>query len=79
MMENVLNLALGVAQWLSMNSGAGISGVKTRLYLPLNVQAEASFVRDPDFGESAFEGLDQTEVNRYLEWLEGTLVIDDLD
>ena len=41
-------------------------------------EAEASFVRDPAFGESALEDLDETEMNRFLEWLEGTLSIDDL-
>ena len=41
-------------------------------------QAEASFVSDPAFGESAFENPDRTEIERFLEWLEGTLLIDDL-
>jgi hypothetical protein len=41
-------------------------------------QAESSSFRDPAFGESAFEDLDETEMNRFLEWLEGTLLIDDL-
>jgi hypothetical protein len=41
-------------------------------------EAEASSFRDPAFGESAFEDLDETEMNRFLEWLEGTLLIDDL-
>ena len=44
----------------------------------IDSQAEASFFRDPAFGESAFEDLDETEMNRFLEWLEGTLLIDDL-
>ena len=41
-------------------------------------QAEASSSRDPAFGESAFEDLDRTEMNQFLEWLEATLLIDDL-
>ena len=41
-------------------------------------QAEASFVRDPASAETAFENLDDTEMSRFLEWLEGTLLIDDL-
>ena len=41
-------------------------------------QAEGSSFRDPAFGESALGGLDETEMNRFLEWLEGTLLIDDL-
>jgi hypothetical protein len=41
-------------------------------------QAEGSSFRDPVSGESAFEDLDEPEMNRFLEWLEGTLLIDDL-
>ena len=40
-------------------------------------QAEASFFRDPAFGELAFEDPDETEMDRFLEWLEGTLRIDE--
>ena len=39
---------------------------------------EASSFRDPAFGESALDDLDETEMNRFLEWLEGTLLIDDI-
>ena len=42
-------------------------------------QAEAPHFRDPASGESEFEDLDETEMNRFLEWLEGTLLIDDAD
>ena len=41
-------------------------------------QAGAPLFRDPGFSELALETLDETEVNRFLEWLEGTLLIDDL-
>lgn len=41
-------------------------------------QADASFARDPVFGESALEDPDETEMNRFLERLEGTLLIDDI-
>jgi len=41
-------------------------------------QGEASFFRDPAFGDSDFENLDEAEVNRFLEWLEETPMIDDL-
>jgi hypothetical protein len=41
-------------------------------------QAEDSFFRDSAFGDSAFEDMDETEMNRFLEWLEVTLLIDDL-
>ena len=41
-------------------------------------QAEGSSFRDPASGESAFEDLDATEMKRFLDWLEGTLLIDDL-
>ena len=41
-------------------------------------EAEASSFRDPAFGESALEDPDETEMNRFLEWLEGTLLIDDI-
>ena len=41
-------------------------------------ETEPSFGRDPAFGESALEDPDETETNRFLEWLEGTLLIDDL-
>ena len=44
---------------------------------PLDSQAEASFFRDPPFAESGFEDLDETEMNIFLERLEGTLLIDD--
>ena len=30
-------------------------------------------------GESVFEDLDETEINRFLDWLERKLLIDDLD
>ena len=45
---------------------------------PIDSQAEASSFRDPAFGESALKDLDETEMNQFLEWLEGTLLIDDL-
>jgi hypothetical protein len=41
-------------------------------------RAETWFFRDPAVGDSAFEDLDETEMNRFLEWPEGTLLIDDL-
>jgi hypothetical protein len=41
-------------------------------------RAETWSFRDPAVGDSAFEDLDETEMNRFLEWLEGTLLIDDL-
>ena len=44
----------------------------------IDSQAEASPLRDPAFGESVLEDLDETEINRFFEWLEGTLLIDDL-
>jgi hypothetical protein len=44
----------------------------------IDSQTEASSFRDPAFGESAMEDLDETEMNQFLEWLEGTLLIDDL-
>ena len=53
-------------------------GHKDSFISSVDSQAEASSFRDPAFGESAFEDLDETEMNGYLEWLEGTLLIDDL-
>ncbi|MBV8828513.1 MAG: hypothetical protein JO217_04375 [Acidobacteriaceae bacterium] len=44
----------------------------------LDSQGEASFFRDPAFGNSAFEDLDETEMSRFLQWLEASLMIDDL-
>ena len=41
-------------------------------------QAAASFFRDPAVDDSAIEDVNETEMNRFLEWLEGTLLIDDL-
>ena len=49
-----------------------------RVISPTDTQAEASFFRDPAFDESVFEDLDETEMNRFLEWIEATLLIDDL-
>jgi hypothetical protein len=35
-------------------------------------------LRDAASGESALEDLDETEMTRFLEWLEGTPLINDL-
>jgi hypothetical protein len=51
---------------------------KDRVSSSTDSQAEASFVRDAAAGDSAFEDLDETEMNRFLEWLERTLLIDNL-
>jgi hypothetical protein len=45
----------------------------------LDSQAEASLFRDSGSRESAFEDLDEKELDRFLGWLEGTPLIDDLD
>ena len=42
------------------------------------IPSSDSPAEDLAFGESALEDLDETEMNRFLEWLEGTLLIDDI-
>lgn len=44
----------------------------------IDSQAEVPLFSDPTFAGSAFEHLDEPEMNRFLEWLEGTLLIDDV-
>ena len=39
---------------------------------------EVSSFRDPAFGESGLEDPNETKMNRFFEWLEGTLLIDDI-
>ena len=41
--------------------------------------AVASSFRDSAAGDCPIEDLDKTEMNRFLEWLEGTLLIDDFE
>jgi hypothetical protein len=41
-------------------------------------EAETSYLRDAASGESALEDLDETEMTRFLEWLEGMPLINDL-
>jgi hypothetical protein len=44
----------------------------------LDSQAETSLFRDSGSRESAFEDLDEEEIDRFLGWLEGTPLIDNL-
>lgn len=41
-------------------------------------QAAASFFGEPAVDDSAVEDLNETEMKRFLQWLEGTLLIDEL-
>ena len=41
--------------------------------------SEGSSFRNPGCSESVFEDLDETEMNRFIEWLERTLLSDDLE
>jgi hypothetical protein len=40
-------------------------------------QAQSSFFCDPTVDDSVVEDLNEPEMNRFLEWLEGTLLIGD--
>ena len=42
-------------------------------------QTDASFFCDSAFNKYAFDDVDETEMNQFLECLEGTLLIDSLD
>ena len=52
---------------------------KDRVISFIDIQAETSFLCDPACGESAFEDLDEEEMNRFLECFEKMLMIGDPD